>query len=264
MNKIAIFLITSTLILLSFIPFAANAQNATDTLWRGEGLANDSIKYSHSRLWQFVPPVTLVAIGVSSFVFKPVRNFDFFIKNEIKKNDPTFRTNAETYFLFTPIVMVYGLNLIGVEGKNNLTDRTAILGLSAAFFGVTVYGTKAATHSLRPSGSVFSSFPSGHTAAAFMVAEFLAQEYSDKSPIITIVGCSFAVTTGVFRLYNRDHVFSEVIAGAGYGMISTKLAYLIYPHVRNILTHKNKYGGNSMIMPTYQNGSPGFCFAMQL
>ena len=66
-------------------------------------------------------------------------------------------------------------------------------------------------------------------------------------------------------MYNRDHWFSDVVAGAGYGVLSTKLAYLVYPYIRNALTHTNqKTGKSTMIMPTYQDGMPGLSFAMQL
>ena len=63
---------------------------------------------------------------------------------------------------------------------------------------------------------------------------------------------------------NRDHWFSDVVAGAGFGIISTKAAYLVYPYIRNALTHKDKNGKKLSFMPTYQDGVPGLSFAMQL
>jgi membrane-associated phospholipid phosphatase len=97
-----------------------------------------------------------------------------------------------------------------------------------------------------------------------MGAEFLAQEYSGKSPVYGAVGYTLAVTTGILRMYNRDHWFSDVVAGAGFGILSTKLAYLVYPYVRNKLTHKDKAGKSTFIMPTYQDGMPGLSFSMEL
>ncbi|MDP9047390.1 MAG: phosphatase PAP2 family protein, partial [Bacteroidota bacterium] len=168
------------------------------------------------------------------------------------------------YFQFAPIVLVYGLNLVGVEGKNRFIDRTALLGLSAGILGISEGVVKKTTHRLRPNGADYLSFPSGHTGIAFMGAEFLAQEYTDKSPVYTVIGYTFAVTTGIFRMYNRDHWFSDVVAGAGFGVLSTKLSYLVYPWIRNQLTHTDKKGRTTMIMPTYQEGTPGLSFAMQL
>jgi membrane-associated phospholipid phosphatase len=97
-----------------------------------------------------------------------------------------------------------------------------------------------------------------------MGAEFLAQEYTGRSHIYGIVGYSFAVTTGVLRMYNHDHWFSDVVAGAGFGILSTKAAYLIYPYIRNALTHSDKKGKtHTMVMPMYQDGAVGFSLSSE-
>ena len=257
--------------LLCLITIEANAQikdttkkNLGDTIKKDLLTAPDTVKKLHSSPLSLIVPGALIAYGASSFVIHPVRQLDYYIHGRIERSNPNFNTKAESYFLITPIVMVYGLNLVGVSGKNTFIDRTALLGLSGGFVGLSELITKHTTHRLRPNGSDYLSFPSGHTGLAFMGAEFLAQEYSEKSPIYTVIGYTFAVTTGIFRMYNRDHWFSDVVAGAGFGVFSTKAAYLIYPYLRNKLTHKDKYGKSTMIMPTYQNGVPGFSFAMQL
>jgi len=73
-----------------------------------------------------------------------------------------------------------------------------------------------------------------------------------------------ATTTGVLRIYGRAHWFSDCVAGAGIGMFSTKLAYVLYPHVRKIFVHKDKNGKSAMLLPTAVDGAPGLAFAMQL
>lgn len=255
-----------------FISFEANAQATRDTTKKNLGdtikkdllTAPDTVKKLHSSPLSLIVPGALIAYGASSFVIHPVRQFDFYLHDRIERSNPNFNTKAESYFLFTPIVMVYGLDLVGVEGKNTFIDRTALLGLSGGFLGVSELVTKYTTHRLRPNKADYLSFPSGHTGLAFMGAEFLAQEYSEKSPVYTIIGYTAAVTTGIFRMYNRDHWFSDVVAGAGFGILSTKAAYLVYPYLRNMLTHKDKNGKSTMIMPTYLDGVPGLAFAMQL
>lgn len=223
----------------------------------------DTVKKLHSNPLSLIPPAAAIAYGGVSFWLKPVRQIDFDVQGEVHKTSPNFNTKAESYFLIGPIVMTYGLNLIGVAGKNTFVDRSALLALSAAYAGVSSLTVKHFSHRLRPNKSDYFSFPSGHTTIAFMGAEFLAQEYSEKSPVYTVIGYTFAVTTGVFRMYNRDHWFSDVVAGAGFGIISTKLAYLTYPYIRNWLTHRDKNGNKKsmMLMPTYQDGVPGLAFA---
>lgn len=260
--------------LFCFIALGANAQvkvgdttkkvKLADTIKKDLLTAPDTVKKLHSKPAALIFPAALIGYGVSSFIYQPVRNLDYYVHNQIELHDPTFSTKAESFFQFAPIAMVYGLNLAGVSGKNTFIDRTALLGLSAGILGATGYITKYTTHRLRPNKENYLSFPSGHTSIAFMGAEFMAQEYSDKSPAYTIIGYAFAGATGVFRLYNRDHWLSDVVAGAGFGILSTKASYLVYPYLRNWLTHKDKNGRSTMVMPTYQDGAPGLSFAMQL
>ncbi len=256
---------------LCIVSVNANAQSVDtakkkviDTIKKDLFTAPDTVKKLHSSKLSLIVPSALIGYGVVSFVIHPVRQFDYYVRGTVKKTDPGFHTNAESYFLFAPIAMVYGLDLIGVQGKNTFVDRTALLGLSGLFVGGSEDLVKHGTHRLRPNGKDYLSFPSGHTGLAFMGAEFLAQEYSEKSPVYTVIGYTAAVTTGIFRMYNRDHWFSDVVAGAGFGILSTKAAYLVYPYLRNALTHKGKNGSSAMIMPTYQDGKAGFSFAMQL
>ena len=258
-------------ILLFIASLGASAQvtdtakkNLGDTIKKDLLTAPDTVKKLHSKPAALIPPAILVAYGLASFEIKPVRNLDYYIQGRYNKITPTFKSNAESYFLFAPVAMVYGLNLVGIEGKNRFIDRTALLGISGVILGGTELTLKHATHRLRPNLADYYSFPSGHTGAAFLAAEFLAQEYGDKSPWYTITGYTFAVTTGIFRMANRDHWFSDVVAGAGFGILSTKAAYLVYPYIRNALTHTDKKGRKAMLMPTYQDGTPGLSFAMQL
>lgn len=242
---------------------SANAQ-VLDSVKKDLLTAPDTVKHLRSKTWAFVAPAALISYGALSFAIHPIRQLDYNVKDEIAENDPTFASKAESYFQFAPVIMVYGLNLVGVSGKNTFIDRTALLGLSGGILGIGNTILKHATHRLRPNGSDYLSFPSGHTSTAFLGAEFLAQEYSEKSVWYGVAGYAIATTTGIFRLYNRDHWLSDVVAGAGFGIISTKLSYLVYPYIRNALTHKDKKGKSTMLVPTYQDGMAGFTFAKEL
>jgi len=87
-------------------------------------------------------------------------------------------------------------------------------------------------------------------------------EYQDVSPWYGIAGYAAATATGVLRMYNNKHWFNDVVAGAGFGIASTRLAYWLYPKIQHSL-----FGGKSMssvLMPTYQNGAVGLAFAKSL
>ncbi|MBC7868474.1 MAG: phosphatase PAP2 family protein, partial [Gloeobacteraceae cyanobacterium ES-bin-316] len=119
----------------------------------------------------------------------------------------------------------------------------------------TIFSVKKISQQLRPDGSNYFSFPSGHTAEAFASAEFLYQEYKNVSPWYGVAGYAMAATTGYLRMYNNKHWLGDVMAGAGIGILSTKVAYWIYPTIKRKL-FKNK-SMNTMIMPWYQSGIGG-------
>src|ERR1700742_575464 len=99
------------------ISLAANAQLA-DTIKKDILTAPDTVKRLHTKPWALVPPLAAITYGALSFAVHPIRRFDYFIHSETQKTNPTFSSKAESYFQFAPIAMVYGLNLVGVEGKN--------------------------------------------------------------------------------------------------------------------------------------------------
>jgi len=250
--------------LLCAISLNANAQ-VVDSVKKDLFTAPDTVKHLHSTVISLVVPAALISYGALSFVVHPIRQLDYSTNNEIQKTAPGFSSKAENYFQFAPVILTYGLNLVGVSGKNTFIDRTALLGLSGGILGITATITKHATHRLRPNGADYQSFPSGHTSTAFAGAEFMAQEFTGKSKWYGILGYSIATTTGIFRLYNHDHWLSDVVAGAGYGVLSTKLSYLIYPYIRNALTHTDgKTGKKTMLTPTYQDGTMAFTFVKEL
>ena len=237
--------------------------SGTIPLTKAPKLRADTVEYLHARPWTIIVPAGLVTYGVASLAINPVRNVDYYIAGRIKRSDPNFNSKIDNYIQVAPIALVYGLNLVGDYGKNRFVDRTALLALSGGILTV-ADGLKFVTHRARPYSNDKLSFPSGHTGAAFLAAEYLAQEYGEKSPVYSVIGYSFAVGTSVMRLYNREHWFSDVVAGAGFGILSTKAAYLIYPHIRNSLTHHGKHGRTTMLMPSYQYGAPGLSFAAPL
>ncbi len=141
-------------------------------------------------------------------------------KNKIRLDD---------YLQYSPIAATYGLNFIGIKSKNNFRDRTIILAMSYATMGVLVTSMKYSIREKRPDSNIRNSFPSGHTATAFMGAEFLWQEYKEVSPWIGYAGYAIALSTGYLRIYNNRHYINDVVAGACIGIISTKFAYWLYP-----------------------------------
>ncbi|MEP6748535.1 MAG: phosphatase PAP2 family protein [Bacteroidota bacterium] len=204
----------------------------------------------------FILPATLVVYGVTSLSVKPLGSINQKIKEEVyTERSSAAKIHIDNYLQYSPALAVYALNLAGIQGKNNFRDRSMIYGLSELIMSSTVFTVKKFAGETRPDGTDKYSFPSGHTANAFAAAEFMRQEYKDISPWYGVAGYAMAAATGYLRMYNNRHWMSDVAAGAGVGIISTKLAYWIYPAIKRKL-FKNKEV-STMVMPSYQNGSIG-------
>jgi membrane-associated phospholipid phosphatase len=124
----------------------------------------------------------------------------------------------------------------------------------------TVLSLKSITKVERPDGSGFNSFPSGHTATAFAGAEFLWQEYKDVSIWCGISGYLVATETGLFRIYNDKHWLTDVVAGAGIGLLSTKIAYWINPFIQRKIFNSKQSRTTSMLAPFYNGKQLGVGF----
>lgn len=138
---------------------------------------------------------------------------------------------VDDYSQYAPMTAVYGLNLCGVKGKHRFADRTILLAMSYVTMGILVNSMKHTFKEERPDSNARNSFPSGHTATAFMGAEFLYKEYKDVSPWIGYAGYAVAATTGYLRIYNNRHYINDVIASACIGIASVKLSYWLYPKI---------------------------------
>lgn len=206
-----------------------------------------------------IVPAVLIGYGAATFGIEGLKNVNTYLNKQIYPQTGRKAVHLDNYLLYVPTVLVYGLNIAGVKGKNNLVDRSAILLMSNVIMTGVVYTTKNLAHEWRPDGSDRYSFPSGHTAAAFAAAEFMRREYQDVSIWYGVAGYAVAATTGYLRMYNNKHWFSDVLAGAGVGILSTDLAYYIYPSVKKVFT-KKKTAELTMIMPTYQQGVIGASF----
>ena len=117
-------------------------------------------------------PTLLITYGFIALDNDNLIALDHSIKNEIREDRPFFRTRIDDYLQYAPAMAVYGLNAMGIKGKNNFRDRTMIYLLSNAMMGITVYSLKKITRVQRPDGFGTNAFPSGHTATAFVAAEF--------------------------------------------------------------------------------------------
>jgi hypothetical protein len=206
---------------------------------------------------QLIIPAVLIGYGIIGIGNDQLESFNDQIKEEVKENiDEKFTIDDFSQYL--PLASVYGLSAIGVKGKNNFRDKTVIIATSYLIMGIVVNSLKRTLKVERPDGSGFNSFPSGHTVTAFMGAELVYQEYKDASIWYGISGYLVATGTGAFRLYNNKHWLTDVVAGAGIGILSAKAAYWLYPSVNRLLGSKKQTNKKTSFIPYYDGKQVGF------
>lgn len=217
---------------------------------------SDTIRDAHRfKPQNFIIPTVLIGTAVVALESHTLKDLNNQIHSEVNEHIDEQLT-IDDIAQYTPMVSVYALNAFGVEGKHRFGERTFILASSYILTAGTVLLLKNTAHQLRPDGSSYNSFPSGHTATAFVGAEFLWQEYKHKSPWYGIAGYAVAAGTGIFRMYNDRHWFSDVIMGAGIAMFYTKLVYWLHPHVTQKLFHKKKET-QAVVVPFYNGEQLG-------
>lgn len=196
---------------------------------------------------QLIVPATLIGVGVIGLESDWLKYQNREVRDELQENIDR-KLTFDDFSQYAPMAATYGLNLCGISGKHGYGDLTIILGTAYALMGATVFGMKSITKVERPDGSTKNSFPSGHTATAFMGAELLRREYRNVSPWIGVAGYAVAAGTGFFRMYNNRHWLTDVIAGAGIGVLSVQAAYWLYPAITKTFFHK-RYLKNTFVSP---------------
>lgn len=116
------------------------------------------------------------------------------------RNDyiPDFKKSADDYLQYSPLAVMVGLKALGVEGRSSWGRMAVSDAISAVLMAGIVGTLKNTTNVTRPDGSDDGSFPSGHTAA-----------------------------TGLMRVANNKHWLSDVLTGAGVGILATEAGYWI-------------------------------------
>ena len=140
---------------------------------------------------------------------------------------PDFHCAADDYLQFAPGVAAVVMKACGVQSRSSWGRMMTSDAFSVAIMAAVVNGLKYSVGTLRPDGSTHNSFPSGHTATAFTAAHILHKEYGELSPWISVGGYTVATFVGVSRILNNRHWISDVLAGAGIGILSTELGYFL-------------------------------------
>ena len=221
-----------------------------------DSISIDTLPHLKFNYKQLIIPSVLIGYGVVGIESDQLKSWNTNIRDEVKE-DIDEKISIDDFSQWAPAASVFALDAFGVKAKHSLRDRTVIFATSYAIMTATVMSLKSITKVERPDGSSKNSFPSGHTATAFAGAEMLWQEYKDKSIWYGIAGYAVATGTGLFRIYNNRHWLTDVAAGAGNGILSTKMAYWLNPYITKTLFGKDHQESKptTFVMPSYDQNS---------
>jgi len=219
----------------------------------------DSLNYKFQKkeksfLHKSIVPISLVGAGLIINYSNGSIGKENLQKN-IQNSFPNFETGSDNFLLFVPAITMYTADIFKVSSKNDVFTQTKYLVIAGLTNSLITLGIKKISKEERPDGSDNDSFPSGHTSNAFVMATVLYHEFIDTSPWLAYSGYLFATTTGVFRVLNNKHWVSDVLVGAGIGIIVTDLVYRFEP-LKNWNPFKNKKY-RAMVSPTYKNNQFG-------
>ncbi|MDR2806322.1 MAG: phosphatase PAP2 family protein [Dysgonamonadaceae bacterium] len=223
----------------------------------GYAQKNDSISCKQTeKIVGIVLPSALIAYGVISLGDNGVRNLDYSVRDHLIAKNALWNQHWDDYMTYSPAVAAFGLKIGGMPSAHKTIDMAILYALSNLLNVGMAEGTKRMIARERPDYSDRQSFPSGHTSRAFVAAEFLHQEYKDQSIWISVGGYGMASLIGVSRVYNNRHWVSDVIAGAGVGILSTKIVYWAYPRLQEVVG-KSRKKTHTLLFPSYSEGAWG-------
>lgn len=247
---------TLLLFLLLSIKSSLLAQITNDSIVK-DSIVKDSLKFKFDNKLKFnykqlIIPAVLIGYGTWATDNDQLELFNIEIREEVTEHIDN-KITIDDFSQYAPLVSTFALDFAGIKSKNKLRDKTIISATATLMMAITVSVIKKTAQVERPDKSNFYSFPSGHTATSFMGAELLYQEYKDKSIWYGVSGYLVATGTGVFRMLNNRHWLSDVVTGAGIGILSAKAAYWLFPSINKLIS-KNKSSNNKTVFIPFYNG----------
>jgi membrane-associated PAP2 superfamily phosphatase len=192
----------------------------TVSVARAQDSAWQASRRRHFPYKQQLLPVAMIAAG-TAMVWKG--------NGELNRRMPRTSTTVDDYLQYTPVLALYAADLAHVKAQSSVWDQTRYLALSQLLCAATVQTLKYTVRKQRPNSGEYNSFPSGHTSVAFVGATVMYHEFKATNTFLAYSGFAVASTVGILRVTNRRHWASDVLAGAGIGILSANLIYHFEP-----------------------------------
>jgi len=168
-------------------------------------------------LQKSVAPACLLAGSIASWHYRTD------VRDLRNKYMPGFRYRYDDYLQYAPAALAFSLTAAGVRGTYSTKRAVVSYVLSSLIMAGLTNTLKYTCKVERPDGSARNSFPSGHTANAFMNASFLDHQYGSRSLGYSMFGYTTATVTAMTRVFNNRHWVPDILAGAAIGLLSAEL-----------------------------------------
>ena len=202
-----------------------------------------------------IVPLSLIGTGIVLSDSGFEKSFNTTTRNWVG-ND--YGTNLDDYTRYAPVATLYIADLAGVKAENHWFDQTKNLAISMILTDVFTRAIKKNVFKIRPDGSNANAFPSGHTSITFASGAVVYEEFKNSNSILAYSGYGFATVTGGLRMANNKHWLSDVLVGAGLGIMVTKLVY----HFDYLFKWNPFIKSKDMsLVPRYSDGNVGLYFS---
>ena len=204
------------------------------------------------RVEQLVMPVALVGLGALGVgENSPMRGINLAVRSGLYDVSKGVKLRFDDYVQYVPVAFYLTLDFMGLKAKHSFGERVAVAAVTYIAVTALSQGVKHIVREPRPDTGSRNSFPSGHTMTAFAGAELVRSEYGWG---VGMGAYALAATVGFMRMYNGRHWFNDVLAGAGFGILSARIGYWMLPLSRHIFRIPRK--GQAMVAsPMYYSNA---------
>ena len=197
------------------------------------------------RAKQLILPLSLVAVSSFGTWDARAKQANRAVRNQFEAWRGDARLHFDDYVQYVPAAAYLTLGVAGARSRHNFKERMVVLGTSWLSMGVLVNAVKYSVREPRPDRpQQRNSYPSGHTATAFMGAELVRREYGTG---YGVAAYAVACGIGVMRMYNDRHWLNDVLAGAGIGILSAEIGYWMLPLTRRLFGMKAQPASGMMV-----------------
>lgn len=140
---------------------------------------------------------------------------------------PQWRHHYDDHMQFASYALQLAMRCGGATGRSrSWGEMLTADGIGALGTAAIVLSVKRGVQRMRPDGSTHNSFPSGHTATAFLGAELFNLEYGADYPLLAHLQYLFATSVAFGRMANNRHWYSDVLWGGLIGVTMARVGYL--------------------------------------